>query len=65
MNAINGCEPSPSSCYDSNIGDVIGTGVSDVFLPPDFLVCFVGSATGAPSSARYEFDNLDACGVLK
>jgi len=62
LNVLTGCSETPTACLDSDSGDTGQIGTET--LLSDTLHCYVGSAFGAPNDARFEFDNLAACGVL-
>jgi hypothetical protein len=62
LNLVSGCDTMPASCLDGEEGDGGQLGF-DAALDAS-LYCFVGSADGAPVGARFEFDNLAACGTL-
>lgn len=62
LNILTGCSTTPSACLESQRGDGGQIGAETALT--DTLHCYVGSASGAPSGARFEFDNLSECGTL-
>lgn len=62
LNLTTGCSAEPASCLDADEGTGGELGFEATLDAS--LHCFVGSADGAPFEARFEFDNLPACGTL-
>ncbi len=62
LNVLTGCSTNPSSCIEGQAGD---TGQIDATtMLSDTQICYVASVDGAPTEARFEFDDLSACGTL-
>jgi len=62
LNVLSGCSETPTACLASDRSD--GGEITTETMLGDTLHCYVGSASGGPTDARFEFDNLAACGVL-
>jgi len=62
LNVLTGCSVSPTECLASERGDDGEIGAETMLS--EGLHCYVGSAMDGPISARFEFDNLAACGTL-
>ncbi len=62
LNVLTGCSTAPASCLDGQSGDTGEIGTTTPLTATQ--ICYVASVAGAPSEARFEFDDLAACGTL-
>jgi len=62
LNILAGCSEAHTSCIDGQTGDTGQVGATTLLT--DTQICYIASVAGAPSEARFEFENLSACGTL-